>query len=151
MPLAKYQYMNCRSSGWHTVTLFFQGSVNSSERQYKKVLISFTDMFVIDNKEKSPWLITKLFVIKKLMFSFVIDHKKSPWLITKVFVIKKLMFSFVIYHKPFCFCNVGMQECFVINYGKGCLCDVCSVINYWSLWQITKSSKVITIKYQEIP
>ena len=49
----------------------------------------------------------------------------SSWSITKPFC------SFVIYHKPFCYFNVGMQECFVINRGKGGLCDGC-------LWLITK-------------
>ena len=43
----------------------------------------------------------------------------------------------MVFHKPFCFCNVGMQECFVIYVWKGCLSDGC-------LWLITK-------KCQEIP
>ena len=32
---------------------------------------------------------------------------------------------FVIYHKPFFYCNESMQECFVINCVKGCICDGC--------------------------
>ena len=32
------------------------------------------------------------------------------------------LFFFVICEKPFCYCIVEMQECFVINCGKGCYC-----------------------------
>ena len=56
--------------------------------------------------------------------------QRKRWLITKLFVIKQGLFFFVIYHKTFCYCYVGMQECFVINCGKGCFCDGC-------LWLIT--------------
>ena len=72
------------------------------------------------------------------------------WLLINLFVIKPGLF-FVIYHKPLCYCNLEMQECFVINYGKWCLCDGC-------LWLITevydksqKRPKLITKKCQKIP
>ena len=61
---------------------------------------------------------------------FVRDHKKVS-LITKLFVLKQAPFFFVIYYKHFCYCNIGMQECFAINFGTGCLCDGC-------LWLITE-------------
>ena len=51
------------------------GQVISSEHQCQKIKLSITDMFMIDHKEKSPWLITKLFVIKQGLFFFVIYHK----------------------------------------------------------------------------
>ena len=55
---------------------------------------------------------------------FVIDHKeKVSLLITQLFVIKQGLFFFVSYHKPFCYCNVGIHECFVINCRKGWVCD----------------------------
>ena len=52
----------------------------------------------------------------------------------------------VIYHKPFSYCNVGIQECFVIN------CDGCFLIGQ-SLKFMTnhKNFKVNHKKCQEIP
>ena len=64
---------------------------------------------------------------------------------------KQELFFFVICCKPFWYYNVGKQDCFVINWGKGCLCDC-------FLWLITdlydksqKRPKFVTKKCQEIP
>ena len=52
--------------------------------QCQNVQLSITDMFVIDHKEMSPWLITKLFVINQGLFSFCyycVVGQNVQWLI----------------------------------------------------------------------
>ena len=56
--------------------------------------------------------------LSSLLTKFLGTQQKIPWLITKLFVIKQRLFFLVIYHKPLFYWNEGMQECFVINFGK---------------------------------
>ena len=83
---------------------------------------------------------------KKVLFSIYNWHdheEKCPWLITKLLVVKQELFFILIYYKPFCYCNVGKQDCFVISCRKGCLRDGCLWLIKGSFWQITKTSKLI--------
>ena len=92
---------------------------------------------------------------KKVLFSIYNWHdheEKCPWLITKLLVVKQELFFILIYYKPFCYCNVGKQDCFVISCRKGCLRDGCLWLIKGSFWQITKTSKVNhERKCKEIP
>ena len=81
--------------------------------------------------QEVPLSITDMFVIYSITKKMCLFNKNyfSLWSMTNLSVIV-------------------MQECFVINCGKGCLCDGC-------LWLFTDESqqrpKLITIKCQEIP
>ena len=67
-------------------------------------------------------LFQKPFLLMTVSKSLIIYHwqvcDKMSLINSKLFVIKQELFFFVIYKKSFCYCNVGMQECFVIYYGK---------------------------------
>ena len=72
----------------------------------------------------------------------LINHKIVCYLSRTIFLFD--------HYKPFYFCNLGMQGCFVINCRKGYLCDGCLCLITDVSVKSQKPPKLITKKCQEI-